>query len=103
MSGFSGTPLANKLGIKPGCRLRVTAPPDDYADLVAPLPDGVSISTTIRRHIDIWHYFTTSRAELERALPILFRGIEPNGMIWISWPKKSSGVPATAREWSLSE
>jgi len=64
-------------------------------NLVDPLPPNVKISNRGSKDIDIWHFFTKSRAELESKLPTLMDAIQPNGMIWISWPKKSSGVSSS--------
>ncbi len=101
MVGYSGTPLAKKLGFKEGCRVRITGAPANYLDLVSPLPRSVRISTRITKEIDIWHFFTRSFSELESRLPTLMRAIQPNGSIWISWPKKSSGVRSSVTEDSI--
>ena len=98
MAGYSGTPLAKKLGFKEDHRVRLSNAPDNYLDLVQPLPEGITISTGIRKDIDVWHFFTRSATELEATLPKLMLGIRSNGMIWVSWPKKSSGVPSSVTE-----
>jgi len=98
MTGYSGTPLARKLGIKEGFRVRTIGAPKNYLDLVAPLPQKVKISNRGSKDVDIWHFFTKSRAELESKLPGLMDAIQPNGVIWISWPKKSSGVSSSVTE-----
>ena len=98
MSGYSGTPLAQKLGIKPKFRVKVLNPPVEYAQLVRPIPDDVTVSPRLRRDIDMVHIFTRSRRELERILPTAMAQIQPAGMIWISWPKKSSGVSGSVTE-----
>lgn len=98
MPGYSGTPLAKKLGFKEGSRVRISGAPANYLSLVAPLPQGILISGRISTDIDIWHFFTLSYAELESKLPMLKKAIEPNGAIWISWPKKSSGVTSSVTE-----
>jgi hypothetical protein len=98
MVGHSGTPLARKLGFKEGHRVRTSNAPSDYLKLVSPRPERVTISGSIRKNVDIWHFFTKSRAELESRLPDMMRAIHPDGMIWVSWPKKSSGVPSTVIE-----
>ncbi len=92
MAGYSGTPLAKKLGFKEGCRVRVSHAPDDYEALISSRPDNVFISRSIRQDIDIWHFFTKSAAELERQLPKMQDAINQDGMIWVSWPKKASNV-----------
>lgn len=92
MSEYSGTPLAEKLGIKPGFRVCVKAAPPNYESLLAPLPEDVQISTGFRSDVDMWHLFTTSRRHLVQQLPLSVRQIRQDGMIWVSWPKKASGV-----------
>ncbi|MEZ4650211.1 MAG: DUF3052 domain-containing protein [Candidatus Eisenbacteria bacterium] len=97
-SGYSGTPLSRKLGIKAGTRLKIRGAPAHYMDLVAPLPEGALVSSRLRPPVDILHVFTKSRAELG---PILERGVEEihqDGAIWVSWPKKASGVATDVTE-----
>ena len=97
-AGYSGTPLAKKLGFKEGYRVRTTAAPADYLALVSPRPDDVLISASIRKNIDLWHFFSSSYKELETQLPRMMSTIKRDGMIWVSWPKKASGVPSTITE-----
>jgi hypothetical protein len=97
-AGYSGTPLAKKLGIVPGVRVKATNAPAGFRELLAPLPDGVVISPRLRDEIDIWHLFTGSRRELAAALPRALAEIRPGGMIWVSWPKKASKVPTDVTE-----
>ena len=103
MAGYSGTPLARKLGFKPGFRARIKNAPDTYDRLVAPLPDGVRLSTAFRKDVDLWHLFTTRRAELRAQLKVAAGQIKQDGMIWVSWPKKSSGVPSQVTEDTVRE
>jgi Protein of unknown function (DUF3052) len=98
MAGYSATPLAKKLGLREGHRVRIQNTPANYLKLLAPLPDGVLISSTIRSNIDVLHYFTAWSSELESALPRMMRAIQQDGVIWISWPRKSSGVASTVTE-----
>lgn len=91
MAGYSGTPLVKKLGIQPGMRIRVFQEPDDYAELISPIPERVTISNRIRMEIDIWHLFVDQRKQLEARVQQAMKEIKRNGMIWVSWPKKSSG------------
>jgi len=98
MAGYSRTPLAKKLGFKEGCRVRIKNAPDDYLGLVNPRPKNVHISKIIRKDVDIFHFFTRSSSELRSQLPKLINTIAQNGIIWISWPKKSSGVPSSVTE-----
>ncbi len=103
MAGYSTTPLAKKLGIKAGTRLRVSGAPANYETLLEPLPPSVLISGRIASEIDIWHCFTSSAAELRKQLPEMIRGIKVDGAIWVSWPKKASGVPSTVTEDTIRE
>ena len=98
MAGYSATPLAQKLGIKPGSRVRTGGAPRNYKDLLQPIPPGAIISSRLSRSIDIWHLFTCSSTELASRLPELKRAIAPDGTIWVSWPKKSSGVKSSMSE-----
>ena len=98
MAGYSGTPLAKKLGFKDGHRVRIKNAPDNYLDLVSPTPEHVQISKNFRKDVDIFHFFTRSSSELSSEPPKLMSAIDQNGMIWISWPKKSSGVASTVTE-----
>lgn len=95
-TGYSGTPLAKKLGIKPGHRLRLEGAPADYDALVAPLPEGVA--RVADGPADVVHVFTTARAELAARLPALMEAIRPDGTIWVSWPKKAAKVPTDVTE-----
>lgn len=97
-AGYSGTPLVRKLGIKPGSRLHVVSPPDHYWDLLPGLPDDVVRAGARARNLDLVHCFVTREAELARRLPGLRARIRPDGMIWISWPKKASGVTTDVTE-----
>ena len=98
LAGYSGTPLAKKLGFREGTRVRISSAPENYLALVSPRPENVHISTAIRKDIDIWHFFTRSSAELNEQLPKLMQAIRQNGMIWVSWPKKASKVPTDVTE-----
>ena len=97
-SGYSGTPLVKKLGIKESFRIKAKNAPDNYLELLAPLPDAVHISSRLRGSIDLWHMFTRSRRELTQLLGYALADIRQNGMIWVSWPKKSSGVASDITE-----
>ena len=90
-SGYSGTPLWKKLGIKPGARVCVLNAPSDYRTWIAPLPKGAVIhSTATKGDCDIVHIFVESFAALQRELQKARPLIRSNGTIWVSWPKKSA-------------
>ena len=103
MAGYSGTPLAMKLGFKEGFRVRTSGAPESYPSLLKPIPENVTVSNRISSGIDIWHFFTRSYAELQKKLPTVMKSIDRDGAIWVSWPKKSSGVPSTVTEDSIRE
>ena len=98
MAGYSGTPLAKKLGIKEGFRVRITNAPEHYRDLIGLVSNNVLISNRIATDIDMWHLFTTSATELGSVLPRIISHIKQDGMIWISWPKKSAKISTDVRE-----
>lgn len=95
--GYSGTPLVRKLGIRPGMRLLVDAAPRPYGEIVADLPD-VELVKHAHGPIDMVHLFATSRAQLERRLAEYRDRIFPDGMIWVSWPKKNARVATDLTE-----
>jgi hypothetical protein len=98
MAGYSGTPLARKLGIKEGCRLFLLRAPSHYPTLVAPLPDGVQLVGRMGRTTDLVHIFSTSRKDLEQSLRAARKALRDDVPIWVSWPKKSSGVATDITE-----
>lgn len=98
MAGYSGTPLAKKLGYKPGFRAYVRNAPADYAELLEPLPEDVTFNKRITNGLNLVHLFTKKRGELADRLPAFLERIERDGMIWVSWPKKTSKVPTDVTE-----
>lgn len=102
-AGYSGTPLWKKLGIKPGARVKTRNAPQNYMKLIAPLPDKANVSNRLRGDVDIWHLFTTSKKELQQVLACAMTEIHQDGMIWISWPKKSSGKTSEVTESTIRE
>src|SRR2546423_56994 len=98
MAGYSGTPLTQKLGIKPGMILVVIDPPDHYRKLLAPIPSGVNFATRPTGSTKFVHLFTTRRSELAKQLSILRRKIAEDAAVWVSWPKKSANVPTDIAE-----
>jgi hypothetical protein len=103
MSGYSGTPLAKKLGIGAGCRLYLRDAPDDYQALLAPLPAGLEVVRRIGADTDVIHVFATRRAQLERALVSSLKAMRADAVIWVSWPKKSSGLASEITEDTVRE
>ena len=98
MSGYSGTPLAQKLGIRAGARLFLRAAPANYPQLVAPLPDGVRTVRRLDASTDIAHLFVTRRVQLQAALAAARRGMRDDAVVWVSWPKKAARVPSDVSE-----
>lgn len=98
MAGYSATPLPKKLGIKENFKICVKNPPSNYEQLISPLPKGVKVSRQLSSDLDMVHFFTKSRDELSSNIEKLTSTIKQNGMIWISWPKKSSKVPTDVTE-----
>jgi ABC-type Na+ transport system ATPase subunit NatA len=98
MAGYSGTPLAQKLGIKPAQTVVVINEPANYRRLLGKLPDGVTFSHRLNVNSNFIHLFTTRRRELEKKLSILRERIAESGTVWVSWPKKSAGVPTDVTE-----
>jgi hypothetical protein len=98
MAGYSGTPLAQKLGIKPGQRVATMGAPAGYRKLLAPLPKGVSFTTEIAAGTPFVHLFVKERKALEKELKRLRRLLADAGVLWVSWPKKSSGVATDITE-----
>lgn len=85
-------PLAAKLGIKPGARLLILNPPEDYPAILGALPPDVSFAHDLKIPLDFIQYFTRSRADLEKALPALKSIMAIDGMIWVCWPSAASGL-----------
>jgi hypothetical protein len=97
-AGYSGTPLAKKLGIGTGWRVWLAQAPANYKTLVAPLPDGVTFPSKASSTTDVAHVFTSERAQLEKTLRSLRKTLRPDAAIWVSWPKKSSKMPTDLTE-----
>jgi hypothetical protein len=98
LAGYSGTALAKKLGIKEDAAVFVVDVPVDYAELVAPLPRGVTLAPRMSSTIDVVHVFSVSRKRLESTLGKVLGKLKPDAAIWVSWPKKSSKVPTDITE-----
>src|SRR5207248_7536290 len=103
MAGYSGTPLAKKLGIKPGDSIALLAAPDGFERSLDGLPDGVQLRTTARGTNAVIVSFHTQRADLERRVATLLGILDVNGGLWIAWPKKASKVPTDVTEDTVRE
>jgi hypothetical protein len=98
MAGYSGTPLQKKLGIKPGMRMFVSQPPELYFDWINPLPDNVTVNQKLVKDIDFVHLFVRDQKSFKAAFQQAKKHLDKAGMLWISWPKKSSKVPTDLDE-----
>jgi hypothetical protein len=102
-AGYSGTPLAAKLGIKPGSRVHVVGAPRPYRDLIAPAPDGITLARALDSAVDVIHVFETRRSGLAQELDSFLRAARTDAVLWISWPKKSSKVRSEITEDTIRE
>ena len=91
--GYSGTPLAKKLGLKAPLKLLTINAPKEYKSWLGDLPEGVKLVTKATKPIQAVHVFTTDSAFLDAILSKLRNELKQDGFIWVSWPKKSSKVP----------
>ena len=105
MAGYSGTPLPQKLGIKPGHRLALLGAPADFAKTLGSLPPGVTVQAGLagKQPLEVIVLFVTERAEFEKKLPALRKRMAPAAGLWIAWPKKASGVATDMTEHAVRE
>ena len=97
MAGYSGTPLVNKIGIKPDHKLVFRNSPPSFAGDLGKLPAGAHQSRD-KDNIDVAVLFTRSKAELEKEFAPLAARLSSNGMLWVGWPKKASGLATDLNE-----
>lgn len=105
-TGYSGTPLAKKLGIKEHFLVFTINAPRDLEELLSPLPANVSLFTPFsppQADVDLIHIFTNSRDELFLKLSECIRLIKQNGSIWVSWYKKAAKLPSEITEDTIRE
>ena len=102
-AGYSGTPLAKKLGIRAGSRVHTIDAPPAYREWLAPLPDGVQFEAKPGAHTDIVHLFVTERTVLDGRLARLRKVLGPESMVWVSWTKKAAKVPTDITEDTIRE
>ena len=98
MAGYSSRSLVEKLGIKPGTRIAILNAPRGYRVTLGSLPPGVVVASAARGTFPFIHFFTRSRTLLQAKVPLLLRALAPDGALWISWPKQSSGVETDMTE-----
>jgi len=97
-AGYSGKPLVAKLGIKAGAAIAILNAPHGYARVLGKLPPQVRRKSRVTAPLDFIQFFTTGERDLEREFARLERALTPAGMLWVSWPKKSSGVTTDLTE-----
>lgn len=100
MAGYSGTPLAKKLGIGAGMTLHAARAPASFVDMLGPL-DAVTWKRQLRSPIDLAVAFFTKAADVTARWPQLTAAVGHQGVIWVAWPKKSSGVATDLTEDTL--
>ena len=103
-TGYSGTPLAKKLGIKDGMTVSTVRAPENYLELVEPLPESIEVIENAEYNdIDIAHLFTNGRDDLFSQLAMLRNQIKQDGSIWVSWYKKAAKLPTEITEDTIRE
>ena len=103
MAGYSSRPLIDKLGIKPNTRIAIINAPRGYRTTLGALPPGVRVVSTIRGSFPFIQFFARSRALLRTTIAKLVGALEPDGALWVSWPKKAAGVPSDMSEDAVRE
>lgn len=96
--GYSGKPLADKLGVKEGATLRLVGAPEGFEAALGPLPGDVAVRRRGPLRADVVLYFTTARADLAARAEQLGRAVFPAGSLWVAWPKRASGVATDVTE-----
>ena len=103
MVGYSASPLATKLGIKIGTKIRPVNAPEGYLTLVEPLPPGTKVVGRLSGDTDIVHIFSSRRAELAKALKAYREKLKPTAVVWVSWPKKAAKLQTDITEDTVRE
>lgn len=98
MSGYSTTPLPQKLGIKPGFTVCIINAPAGYMETLGAMITQARLVKGIEESADIIHVFATSKTDLETAFPKLKKLLGPQHALWVSWPKGNSGIETTLKE-----
>jgi hypothetical protein len=103
MAGYSGTPLATKLGIRSGCEMLLVGAPPGYRALLEPLPDAVKFVRQATTSTALAHVFETRKAALGSTLARLRKSLPPTAAVWVSWPKKAARVASEITEDTVRE
>jgi hypothetical protein len=102
-AGYSGTPLAKKLGLRAPMTVLTIDAPREYRQWLDPLESGVSFSTKPGKSLAAAHFFATRRSDLAKGLARLRKLLEPAGFVWVSWPKKAAKVATDITEDTIRE
>ena len=89
---YAHVPLISKLGLKPGKKMYVQGAPDNYFQILGELPEGVIVCDSLELDMDFIHIFVKRSNQLADLLPALKRALKKDGMLWISWPKRTSRI-----------
>jgi hypothetical protein len=103
MAGYSSKALIDKLGIKPGQLVYFKNIPEGYLELLGKLPDNVFLAKKLNRPIDFMHCFYYEAKDLKMDTTAFMQYLEQNGILWVSWPKKTSGVITDVTEQTLRD
>lgn len=103
LAGYSGTPLAKKLGIVEDVRVVTKNAPEEYAELLEPVPAGVRFEKRVSQATDVVHLFSSQKSELKKHLESLRQTVRSDCAIWVSWPKKASKAPTDITENTIRE
>ncbi|GLQ94060.1 DUF3052 family protein [Dyella acidisoli] len=101
--GYSGTPLAKKLGLRESSHVLFVGAPENFVSLLEPLPAGVVFENSASSSVDITHIFVTRKEDLAKHLKAFRRSLKPDALLWVSWPKKASQVATTVTEDTIRE
>lgn len=98
MAGYSNTPLYKKLGYKPGFKSCIINSPENYLEELGNIGKGIEFHNKLVGIFNFIHFFTTSKKDLINTMPKLKKALERDGILWLSWPKISSGLKTDLRE-----
>jgi hypothetical protein len=102
-AGYSGTPLAKKLGLQDGSKVHIIGAPVGFIELLEPESKSAQFVSRLSKSTDIIHVFTDQKADLQKKLNSLRNKIKSTAMVWVSWPKKSAKVPTDITEDTVRE
>ena len=98
VAGYSGKPLIEKLGIRPGYRISIANAPGHYLGLLGKLPEGAELLGGRASGLDVLHLFAGNRGQLSEAFPRAMQRIKSDGVLWVSWTKQTSASKSDLNE-----